>query len=148
MEKQRLTVKITMSENREVFCEGIKCQITPQATKGENKEVAILEPIVGKKWQRHVSLSRLSVGEQEIALKPRDETSHTQKKQKKVVYTEAEAAELAKLRARIAEIEEIASNRIPKFDRLLSQSEVANLSKEDKLEYQTWLENYIESLKA
>ena len=145
MENLKLKVTIVMDENRDVFCNGIKCGINRQASKGEGHEAAILEPIVGKQWQKHISLSRLEVGEQEVELKPREETSTTGKK--KAIYTEAELAELAELRARIAEIEEIARNRTPKFTKLLTMGEIAKLSVEEKAEYQTWLENYIASLK-
>lgn len=142
------TIKLKLTEKREVYLVGEEgseqqLKVNAQATKGEGKEVVDIEKIVGSEYQKWVSLSKLEIGINEIELKPRKALTTN-----KVELTLEEQKLIKEYQDKINEIIENAKNRKPKFNKLLSQSEVANLSQEEKLEYQTWLENYIESLKA
>ena len=90
----------------EVFCNGRKLTINPQATKGPNKEVVKVDGLEGSNGQKWISLSRLNEGINEIECQAR-EITHSVKYQ----LTADEQAKVDELQAQIDAIIEAAKAR-------------------------------------
>jgi hypothetical protein len=58
-------------KGNEVFCNGVKLKINPQASKGANKEVVSIKGLDGANGQNWVSLSKLKEGINEIETRER-----------------------------------------------------------------------------
>lgn len=90
----------------EVFCNGRKLTINPQATKGPNKEVVKVDGLEGSNGQKWISLSRLNEGINKIECQAR-EITHSVKYQ----LTDEEQAKVDELQAQIDAIIEAAKAR-------------------------------------
>ena len=90
----------------EVFCNGCKLTINPQATKGPNKEVVKIDGLEGSNGQKWISLAKLKEGINEIECQAR-EITHSIKYQ----LTIEEQAKIDELQAQIDAIIEAAKAR-------------------------------------
>lgn len=132
-------------KGNEVFCEGRKLTIVPQATKGPNKEVVKIEGLEGSNGQKWVSLNKLKEGPNELDCQAREVTSSSVGGYS---YTQEELEELKQLEARIAEIKAAAKARYQPRFKMLTQSEIDKMTQEEKDAYAEKVMAYIASIKG
>ena len=126
--KGRRVVMIIELERKgcEVFCNGAKVRIVPQASKGPNKEVVDIEKFAGPNYQKWISLSTLNEGMNEVELKPRKIVESS----KKYVLTAEEQARVDELQSEIDAIIETAKSRyVPTIN--LNKVDPSKMSKEE-----------------
>lgn len=90
----------------EVYCNGCKLTINPQATKGPGKEVVKVDGLEGSNGQKWISLARLKEGINEIECQAREVTRTI-----KYTLTNEEQAKIDELQAQIDAIIEAAKAR-------------------------------------
>ena len=93
-------------KGNEVYCNGCKLTINPQATKGPNKEVVKVDGLEGSNGQKWISLARLKEGINEIECQAREVTRTI-----KYQLTDEEQAKIDELQAQIDAIIEAAKAR-------------------------------------
>lgn len=100
----------------EVYCEGVKLTIVPQATKGPNKEVVKVAGLRGSNGQKWVSLSKLKEGINEVETQGREVTITSTRSYQ---LTPEESQKVKELQSQIDKIIEGAKARYvakPKLD--------------------------------
>lgn len=109
----------------EVFCEGRKLKVNPQATKngGAGDPVVDVSSIGGDDYQKWVSIKNLSQGINTIELKPRKHVELSAK----LVLTEDEQAQIDELQAQIDAIKENARKRQPAKAKKLDDMSIEEL---------------------
>lgn len=90
----------------EVYCNGSKLTINPQATKGPGKEVVKVDGLEGSNGQKWISLNRLKEGINEIECQAREVTRTI-----RYTLTSEEQAQIDELQAQIDAIIEAAKAR-------------------------------------
>lgn len=117
----------------EVFCNGQKLTVVPQATKGPNKEVVKIAGLEGSNGQKWVALAKLKEGPNELECQGREVVVTGKSYQ----LTEEESKKVKDLQAQIDAIIEAAKARYvakPKLDVDPSQmSETERLAKIEEI---------------
>lgn len=122
-------LKLTRKGN-EVFFEGKKLTIVPQATKGPNKEVVKIAGLEGSNGQKWYALAKLKEGENEVECQGREVVVTGKAYQ----LTEEESKKVKDLQAQIDAIIEAAKARYvakPKLD--VDPSKMTQTEREAKM---------------
>lgn len=139
--KETKTIEI-IKNGYEIMVENVRCKVITQASKGEHKEVVNIEPAVGDKWQKYISLSKLIDGTQTYEINERRETST-----KLYKLTIDEQNEIDALQAKIDAIIENAKKRYVKpID--MNKVDITKLTKEQKAILIAQLEAQRDALRA
>ena len=106
----------------EVFCDGRKLTINPQASKGPNNEVVKIAGLEGANGQQWVSLNKLKEGFNEI------ETSAHERNHRNYELTQDEKDEIAIYQSKIDAIIEAAKKRyVPHSNKKLNEMSIEEL---------------------
>lgn len=115
-------------KGNEVFCNGVKLTIVPQATKGPNKEVVKVAGLEGANGQKWVALAKLKEGKNELECQGREVTTTYSKSYE---LNEEESKKVKELQAQIDAIIEQAKARYVKKPKL--DLDPSSLSEEERL---------------
>lgn len=128
----------------EVYFGEQKLTIVAQQTKGPGHECVKIADLPGANGQKWVALAKLQEGENEIECKAREVSISSQQYK----LTEDEAAEVAKLKARIDEIIAGAKARFVPTMKMPTLAQAQKMTDEQKAELVKQLENFLASSKA
>lgn len=128
-------------KGNEVFCNGCKLTINPQASKGPGKEVVKVEGLEGSNGQKWVSLARLKEGINNIETQGREISSY-----QRYTLTQEEKDEIKMHQDAIDKIIEVAKSRFvvkPNF-----KLDPTKMTEEQREAEVAKLEAYLRMLKA
>lgn len=121
----------------EVYCGDKKLTISKQKTKGDNKEVVIIENLRGSMGQKYTMLSNLVEGINELNIIPKGNYTNEELEELISLYNQKDD-----IQERIDELESIAKSRQPQ--KLKTQKDIEKMDRKSLQEYMSFVQSVLD----